>query len=390
MMRSDITLHVGLAILLLLVSGQFPIQLAAAGTTWSVTTATDDVSDGNLAQHSGSLRFVLTHAAAGDLVSFADFDTGSSIFIGSTLTIPAGVAVGLPRSGACGSYTSPLVNIKGLTTAIAPLIMLENDTTLRNVNLGGGDVSARIVGSNVEICGVGVGIEYDAGILPLPALHSALIIDAPQAVVRQSYLNGAVVVTSNGNDTRIGDTLQGSGDTNQGVRACTITIQSGALSAARRVLVRDPFPRALSGISGAGVPGGDDAPLHANHWSLRPTITRAISSDGFATVIVDGAASPHALVDLFYETQVDRQRVAQVSADAAGAFHYQGPIPGSGVEVIAVSTLNDVAHPLRVGSSSELSGAVAVVAGVDLGTPTPAPTPASGRSFMPLVVIPAP
>jgi hypothetical protein len=52
-----------------------------------------------------------------------------------------------------------------------------------------------------------------------------------------------------------------------------------------------------------------------------------------------------------------------VTADATGAFSFSGPLPGSSVKVIAASTLNDPAHPGRVGSSSQFSQPRQVVAG---------------------------
>src|SRR5262245_54873867 len=92
-------------VFLLLVSS-VPVAHAAS-TTWLVDRPGDDATDGDLATHRGTLRFALAHAASGDLVSFGDVGA-DTIFIGSTLTVPAGVAVGGRRDQACGPYNQPL------------------------------------------------------------------------------------------------------------------------------------------------------------------------------------------------------------------------------------------------------------------------------------------
>src|SRR5690242_10345602 len=74
-----------------LLAGVTPAR--AAGTTWHVNRPGDDPTNGDLATHSGSLRFALAHATSGDIVLFGDIGA-DTIFVGSTLVVPAGVAVG--------------------------------------------------------------------------------------------------------------------------------------------------------------------------------------------------------------------------------------------------------------------------------------------------------
>jgi hypothetical protein len=184
--------------------------------------------------------------------------------------------------------------------------------------------------------------------------------------VHRNAINGAMVVSTQGSDSRIGDAIGGSGDGNQGLCGnqgrCPITVLADASGAAQRVTLRDPFPRALFGLVGNGVAGGDDDPTHANNWAQTPTISSAYTYDNFATVEVRGTANPLSLVDIYFDDQVALSRQTPVMADATGAFTFTGPLPGQTIEVFAVSTLNDAAHPNRVGSSSQFSGQIPVVA----------------------------
>ncbi len=339
----------------------------AAGTTWYVTTATDLPDDGDLTTHSGSLRFALTHAIAGDIVSFAHYETAAdTIFITSPLDVPSGVAVGQPRAEPCGSYTRPLVNLQATDAAIDPLVRLGAGATLRNVDLGGGRITVRIVGEDADICGVGLGVvsDGDGNTTPLPPWSRvALSIDGARATIHRNRINGQIVVSVNSSGTRIGDALDGSGDGNDGVRDASVTVLADATSAAQRVTIRDPFPRALHGLAGDGMPGGDDNPAHANNWALTPTITSATTNDNFATVEVRGIASPRSLIDIFFDTQVDVIRQAPVVASDDGSFRFSGALPGPTTLIITASTLNDPAHPGRIGSASQWSSPATVQAG---------------------------
>jgi len=136
-----------------------------------------------------------------------------------------------------------------------------------------------------------------------------------------------------------------------------VTVLADATGAAQRVTIRDPFPRGLHGLVGNGISGGDDVPTHANNWAQTPTIISAYTYDDFATVQVHGVANPLSLVDIYFDYQITVARQPPVMADATGAFSFSGALPGRNVQVIAVSTLNDPAHPGRVGSSSEFSEA---------------------------------
>jgi uncharacterized repeat protein (TIGR01451 family) len=335
----------------------------AASATWTVDRPTDSAADGDLATRHGSLRFALAHAASGDLVTFGDVGA-DAISIASPLVVPAGVAVGIARGQAsCGDYHTPLANIQDVPLfTVNPLIQLGAGATLRGVNLGGGDVSVRIAGADAEVCGVGIGFVHDGdgALIVLPPKHAALVIDGAGAVVRRSFIDGAVSVTPNGSDSRIGDSIGGSGDGNDGIRDASVTVGAGPGGAAQRVTIRDPFPRGLQDIAGAGVSGGDDIATHANNWALTPTIDGAHSADGL-TVQVTGSASPLSLVDIYLDNQVTIARGAPVFAAADGSFSYSGPLPPGTVTVYAASTLNDPAHPNRVGSSSAWAGPLPVI-----------------------------
>ena len=141
-----------------------------------------------------------------------------------------------------------------------------------------------------------------------------------------------------------------------------MTVLADATGAAQRVTIRDPFPRGLHGLVGNGISGGDDVPTHANNWAQTPTIISAYTYDDFATVQVHGVANPLSLVDIYFDYQITVARQPPVMADATGAFSFSGPLPGRYVQVIAVSTLNDPAHPGWVGSSSRFSAPKPVTA----------------------------
>ncbi|GAB4114423.1 MAG: hypothetical protein Fur005_14680 [Roseiflexaceae bacterium] len=360
------------AVLIIGSDGIAPAQ--AAGITWSVASVSDSISDGDLSSHTGSFRFVLNHASAGDLVLFDGLEPGDIIFVASPLSVPSGVAVGSVRGASCGGYTLPAVNLSA-GRMVNPVLQLQSESTLHGINIGGGSNALRISGAGVEVCGVGLGITADSeGITPSPPVNTSLIIDAAQAIVRQSYLNGDAVVTVNGSDSRIGDTLTGSGDANAGVRSCSITIQANASMAARRVTIRDPFARILSGMSGSGIFGGDDLVNHANAWAQTPSISSAISTDGLNYATVIGQANPNSWVDLYIDTQVSVDRVAVVRADSTGAFQATITLAGQVVPVFAISTLADPAAAGRLGSSSQRSGNVLVSTTGSGATPTPTPT----------------
>jgi hypothetical protein len=355
--------------LLMLLALSWLSAAQAAGATWIVNRPGDDVNNGDLATHSGSLRFTLAHAIGGDLVEFGEFGA-DSIWLNPQnggLVVPPGVAVGGRRDQAdCGSYNGPLVTIRdpalNPTNAITTMISLGAGSTLRGVGIMRGRTSARIAGPNVEICGVGLGrsVDGDSFVLPGGAPWSnALIVDGDHAVVRRSYINGGVVMTVHADGSRLGDTLGGNGDTNGGVRNAAVTVLADSGDAAQRVLIRDPFPRALHDMVGNGVAGGDGAPNHANNWAMTPEIIGATTSDNFATAQVRGIASPNSLVDIFFDNQIDVVRQPPVLADATGIFTFSGALPAVPPPVLAIaaSTLDDPAHPGRIGSSSEWSAA---------------------------------
>jgi uncharacterized repeat protein (TIGR01451 family) len=349
---------------LMLAIGVAPAR--AAGTTWLVDRPGDDVNSGDMATHKGSIRFALAHAVSGDLVVFGDIGV-DTIFLssqGGTLVVPPGVAVGRRRDQAdCGSYNSPQITIQDPSLspvgAIDPIMSLGAGATLRNVTLMFGRISLRITGPNVEVCGVGLGrtVDGDGVVLPGPPWSSALIVDGDHAAIRRSYINGGIVVTTHGSDTRLGDMLDGSGDENAGVRDAYVTVLADQAGAARRVTIRDPFPRALHDMPGNGVAGGDDLPNHANNWAMTPEIISAYSYDDFATVQIHGIASPNSLVDIFFDNQITVARQVPVLADATGKFSFTGALPPVPPPVLAIaaSTLADAAHPGRVGSSSQWS-----------------------------------
>jgi hypothetical protein len=341
-----------------------------AGITWHVTSPTDSATDGDLSTHTGSLRFILSHAQSGDFVSFDRFDTvADKIFAGSPLIVPDGVSVGRHRHEACGSPTTPVAVVEA-EWSVNPVFSLGAGSTLRNLDIGGGDVGVKIAGADVDVCGVGLGIEYDEDGVPtsLPPWHAALIVDGPRATVAQNYINGAIVVSTLGSDSRIGDAVSGSGDANRGFCGnqgkCPVTLLADTLRAAQRITIRDPFPRALHGITGNGVFGGDDVPTHANNWAQTPTILIACAYDDLPAVHVAGIANPRSLVDIYFDDKITISRQDPAVADVTGRFTFSGPLPGSAVEILTVSTLNDPAYPGRVGSSSQMSLPVAVSQGV--------------------------
>ena len=266
----------GLTACLLLSASTRPAR--ALGAVWHATRAGDDAANGSMADREGTLRFVLGHAAAGDSVRIGD--VGEFIDVSSTLVVPAQVAVGAQRDEPCGSYTRPLTNIRA-TDLVSPVLRIGGGATLRNVDIVGGRVGVLAAGPEVDVCGTGIGVAYEPGADPpiaipevKPPSRAAIIIDGERATVHQSYLNGPVVVNPVGSDTRIGDAVNGSGEGNAGVRAATVSVLSNGALAARRVTIRDPFPRALQGIVGGGVPGGDDEAGHANAWVQTPVISQ--------------------------------------------------------------------------------------------------------------------
>ena len=344
----------------------------AGATTWHVNRPGDDATNGDLPTHSGSLRFALTHAASGDVVLFGDFGA-DTIYVNSTLVVPAGVAVGGLRNEAdCGDYHTPRANIEdGPLFTLRPIFSLGVGASLHGINIGGGDISVKITGGDVDICGVGIGIVHDGDgyVISLLPAHAALIVDGARAKVRRNYLGGAVVISSHSSDTRIGDTVDGSGDANDGIRDAWVSVLTDSrdiggpcadsTNAAQRVTIRDRFPRGLACLEQPGVLGGDDVASHVNNWAQTPTIDSARTDDG-VTVQISGMANPLSVVDLFLDHLVDIERQT-VTADAAGNFSYSGPLPAGQVTVFAASTLNDPAHPTRIGSSSEWSGGTAVL-----------------------------
>jgi hypothetical protein len=350
----------GALLLALIVS---PQTARATSVSWTVISSNDDVNDGNVISHTGSLRFVLAHALNGDDVSFHIVGV-DKIYVASPLTVPVGVAVGYRRDQPCGDYHTPRINVEAYTTAIDPVFNLSADATLRNVDIGGGRISVRVGGSNVDVCGSGLGVEYDSdgNATPLPPTALALAIDGDHAVIHRNYLNGQIAVSPLGSDSRLGDTITGTGEINEGVHDAAVTVLANGDVAAQRVTIRDPFPRALFGLSGPGVLGGDDVITHTNNWAQRPSILSAYTPDNFATVEVRGIANPLSEVDVFFDTQVSVTRQLPVVADATGVFSFTGNLPGNHVLAYAVSTLNDPAYPNRQGSSSQLSAPVEVTA----------------------------
>src|SRR6476469_10254855 len=121
----------------MLLGGIAPVQ--AVSITWHVNRPGDDAANGDLLTHSGSLRFVLTHAFSGDVVLFGDVGA-DTIFVQSTLAVPAGVSVGGARGQTnCGDYHTPKVNIEDDPLfKLDPIISLGADASLHGVNIGGG------------------------------------------------------------------------------------------------------------------------------------------------------------------------------------------------------------------------------------------------------------
>jgi uncharacterized repeat protein (TIGR01451 family) len=389
--RSHRARLVAIWLTLMLAIGVAPAR--AAGATWLVNRPGDSADDGDLATRQGTLRFALTHAVSGDLVAIGDVHA-DTITVGSTLIVPPGVAVGGRRDQPdCGSYRTPRISIEDATFTISPMMRLGAGATLRNIAIAGGNTGVRIDGANVEVCGVGLGIKVDGDgqiiSLPPPANHAVLIVDGDHALIRRNYLKGPVSVTTNGGDTRIGDTISGTSDMNDGVRAAAVTVLADSGGAAQRVTIRDPFPRALHGLAGNGVPGGDDDPTHANNWAMTPAIISAYTNDHFATAQVRGIASPHSLVDIYFDNQLDVKRQTPIVADAAGVFTFTGALPPMppDVLVIAGSTLDDPAHPNRVGSSSVWSNAVQVTEPISTSSIQLAP---ATLSFTAVLTDPAP
>ena len=339
-----------------------PVPAQATGTTWVVDQPGDDASNGDIVSQHGSLRFALAHALSGDLVRFGSISV-DTIFVGSTLTVPAGVDVGGRRDQPCQPYRTPFINIEDASlSTLDPIISLGAGATLRGLALGGGRITVRITGPDAEICGAALGVIYESDGNPtsLQPAALALSVDGARATIRQCYINGAAAVSPRGSDTRIGDAIGGSGDGNDGVRDAAVTVVANSQGAAQRVTIRDPFPRGLVGLVGKGVSGGDDEATHANNWVQTPTITSATTGDG-SSVLVQGTANPLSLVDIYLDTEITISAGASVYADAAGAFSYNGPLPNGTVRVYAASTLADAAHPYRVGSSSQWTGPAPVV-----------------------------
>ncbi|MEZ4656111.1 MAG: hypothetical protein R2911_00900 [Caldilineaceae bacterium] len=278
--------------------------------------------------------------------------------------IPPGVAVGRSRSDPCGDFHKPIINIDAVAMPTGTVVSVGagGRCAMRRLAARSG---CAVTGADVDICAVGIGVEYDGegNVTSLPPTGTALTIDGDHAVVHRSYLNGQVVVTVNGSDAQIGDSMNGSGETNSGVRAATVLVSANAMTAAQRVIIRDPFPRALQGLVGSGVSGGDDVNNHANNWARTPTITSATSADNFATVLVQGQANPLARVDIYFDSTVTVTRQPAVMADASGYFSFTGALPNPNVLIMAGSTLDDATHSNRVGSSSQWSSAAHVTVG---------------------------
>lgn len=345
------------------------LPVYAWSSSWLVDRAGDNPADGDLASRRGSLRFVLAHVADGEDVQFGDIGA-DTIYLdpqNGPLVVPANVAVGGRRSQAdCGSYTAPQVTIADPVLAPAQamptLMVLNAHATLRHIALLRGLVSVRIAGTDVEVCGVGLGRSVDGDGMPLnqPPWHAALVIDGDHAIIRRNYIAQAVSVTPAGSDTRLGDAPGGSGDENAGVRNASVTVGADATGAAQRVSIRDPFPRGLAGFVPPGAFGGDDDPTHANNWAATPTIGSAQSADGLS-VAVSGTANPLSLVDIFFDNQLTVARAGSATADATGNYTFTSTLPSGTVTVYAASTLADAAHPNRVGSSSAWAGPRAVI-----------------------------
>ena len=337
------------------IAAAFCTAQPAHAATWQVDRTTDDVTDGS--GQIGSLRYVLAHVTSGDVVTIhSGLD---KIAVGSPLTVPAGVIVG----NGCTDYTHAWTNLEALfnNPFTDPVVNLGAGAQWRSLNIAGGRISLKVTGANVDVCGTGLGLEIDGdgNTITIPPTAAALIVDGDHATIRHGYINGPVTVSANGSDSRIGDTLTGSGDTNMGVRDASVTVLADNSHAAQRVTIRDPFPRALLGMS-TGSFGGDDNPLHANNWARTPAIASAVTADNYATVQIQGTANPNSLVDIYFDTQVDVVRQPQVQADASGHFSFSGALTSQFTTVSAASTLNDPAHAGRIGSSSPMSAATPI------------------------------
>jgi hypothetical protein len=151
------------------------------------------VNDGSVISHTGSLRFALAHATSGDVVRFA-INAENTIVANSTLTVPAGVAVGHTRDEGCGNVNTPRTNIQAnLNPAIVvdPVFSLSADSTLRSIDVGGGINSVKITGANVDVCGVGLGIQSSGDETNiLPPKRAVLIIDGDHAVIHRNIFYG--------------------------------------------------------------------------------------------------------------------------------------------------------------------------------------------------------
>ena len=286
---------------------------------------------------------------------------------------------------------SPLVNIRaqGNVTVVVSLGM---SATLRNLDIAGGTISVKATGADADICGAGLGFMHDEtdGLLPAPPATAALIVDGPRAVLHQSWVNGTIIISPLGSDTRIGDAIGGSGDANQGTCGnqgrCPVSVLADQTSAAQRVTLRDVFPRGLLGLLNSGISGGDDVITHTNNWVQTPVISSALSTDHFASVLVQGQANPLSLVDVYFDDHITLARQIPVTADASGLFTFSAALPAAPIWVYAVSTLNDPTHLNRLGSSSQWSG-VQQVAEALSNTATPTPTLVIGMTPTPTPTI---
>ena len=147
-----------LAIVMLLLMLAPPTR--AAGVTWTITSSSDNVNDGDAAARTGSLRFILSQVQSGDTIHVGDLEA-DTINIGTPLVVPAGVALGAARSENCTGYDRPLVTIADPSlypmSAVTTLISLGAGATLRNIALLAGKTAIRVAGADVDICGVGIG-----------------------------------------------------------------------------------------------------------------------------------------------------------------------------------------------------------------------------------------
>ncbi len=350
-----------------------PTTTGAPNATWYVTGTGDLATDGDLISKTGTLRFALSNAVNGDVVSFAQLDPAvDTIDVSSTLSVPDGVAVGQKRYQPCGSPANPLVSIRA--TGQFVIFSLGTGATLRNIDIGGTAalVDVEAAGANVDICGVGLGYlnsrpdPLSATVFTLsPPVSATLTVSGAGAILHKSYVNGPIIINPTGSDTRIGDVIGGSGDANHGdcpdQGMCEVTLLASDSAAAQRVIVRDSFPRALTGMQGAGILEGGDVITYTNNWAQTPVILGAATLDHFVTVIVTGTANPLSQVDVYYDDLTTITRQSPVTADASGVFTYTGLLGGSALTVTVASTLHNPAYSNRVGSSSQWSIPVQVV-----------------------------